>query len=70
MSFASSARMTYVHELAQQSLGDGFYGFSVSLDCSRYGWQRSVVAARLANIGTSVGPVIVLERSVAVGRLN
>ncbi len=23
---------TYVHELAKQSLGDGFYGFSVSLD--------------------------------------
>src|SRR5580698_3123453 len=52
---------TYVHELAQQSLGDGFYGFSVSLD-SRVMDGSSVVQARLANIGTSVGPAIALER--------
>ena len=45
---------TYVHELAQQSLGDGFYGFSVSLD-SRVMNGGSVVAARLANIGTVGG---------------
>ena len=52
---------TYVHELAQQSLGDGFYGFSVSLN-SRVMNGGSVVAARLANIGTVVGPAIALDR--------
>lgn len=52
---------TYVHELAKQSLGDGFYGFSVSLD-SRVMNSDSVVAARLANIGTAVGPTIPLEQ--------
>jgi len=55
---------TYVHELAQQSLGDGFYGFSVSLD-SRVLNGGSVVAARLANIGTAVGPVIALDQPSA-----
>ena len=41
----------YVHELTEQSLGDGFYGFSVSLDFApstavrswRRGWQISVL---------------------------
>src|SRR5580704_4267716 len=51
---------TYVHELAQQSLGDGFYGFSVSLDAHAMN-GGAVVAARLANVGTAVGPVIALE---------
>ena len=52
---------TYVHELAKQSLGDGFYGFSVSLN-SRVINSGSVVAARLANIGTDVGPAIALDQ--------
>ena len=52
---------TYVHELAQQSLGDGFYGFSVSLD-ARIVNGGTVAAARLANLGTAVGPVITLDR--------
>ncbi len=52
---------TYVHELAGQSLGDGFYGFSVSLD-PRVLNGGSVVAARLANIGTAVGPAIALDQ--------
>ena len=52
---------TYVRELAQQSLGDGFFGFSISLN-SRVVNGGSVVAARLANIGTAVGPVIALEQ--------
>jgi GT2 family glycosyltransferase len=51
----------YVHELAQQSLGDGFYGFSVSLD-ARVVNGGAVAAARLANLGTAVGPVITLDR--------
>ena len=52
---------SYVHELAQKSLGDGFYGFSVSLD-ARVVSGGGVAAARLANLGTDVGPVIALER--------
>ena len=51
----------YVHELTEQSLGDGFYGFSVSLD-SRAVNSGAVVAARLANIGTAVGQAIVLRK--------
>ena len=51
----------YVHELAQQSLGDGFYGFSISLD-ARVVNGGAVAAARLANLGTAVGPVITLDR--------
>jgi GT2 family glycosyltransferase len=52
---------SYVHELAQKSVGDGFYGFSVSLD-ARVVSGGGVAAARLANLGTDVGPVIALER--------
>ena len=51
----------YVHELAQQSLGDGFYGFSVSLD-ARIVNGGAVAAARLANLGTAVGAVVTLDR--------
>ena len=47
--------------LPSNHLGDGFYGFSVSLD-SRVLNGGAVVAARLANIGTAVGPVIALEQ--------
>ena len=52
---------TYVRELAQQSLGDGFYGFSVSLDARAVN-GGAVAAARLANLGTAVGDVIALAR--------
>lgn len=53
---------TYVHELVQQSLGDGFYGFSVSLNSRLMNSGAVVVAARLANIGAAVGPPITLEQ--------
>jgi O-antigen biosynthesis protein len=51
----------YVHELAQKSVGDGCYGFSVSLD-ARLLNDAAVVTAQLANSGVPVGPAIVLER--------
>jgi GT2 family glycosyltransferase len=52
----------YVHELAQEPVGDGCYGFSVSLDARVLG-RAAVVAARLANVGAPVGAVIVLEQA-------
>src|SRR6516225_5503566 len=44
----------YVHELLQQQIGDGHYGFSCVLDQSVVR-DNSVIEARLANLGTIVG---------------
>jgi O-antigen biosynthesis protein len=50
----------YVHELAQEGVGDGCYGFSLSLDDGLLS-EACFVEARLANLGTPVGVPISLE---------
>ena len=51
---------TYVHHLAQEPIGDGCYGFSVSLD-TRVLSNGTLVGAQLANVGTTVGQPIPLN---------
>jgi GT2 family glycosyltransferase len=47
----------YVHELAQEGIGDACYGFSLSLPDMFIG-DASSIEARLANLGTPVGAPI------------
>jgi O-antigen biosynthesis protein len=51
---------SYVHELARDGLGDGRFGFSVSLPNNVLG-SHAIVEARLANLGTQIGFPIELE---------
>ncbi|HLN11047.1 MAG TPA: glycosyltransferase family 2 protein [Xanthobacteraceae bacterium] len=52
----------HVHQLAREQVGDGCYGFSLSLDAGVVG-DSAVVEARLANLGTPVGAPIVLDQA-------
>jgi O-antigen biosynthesis protein len=52
---------SYVHELATEQVGDGCYGFSVSLHDS-LAEECAIIEARLANLGTPVGAPIALNR--------
>ena len=51
----------YVHELTKEQIGDGYYGFSCSLDNAVVN-DSAVVEARLANLRTAVGTPITLAR--------
>jgi O-antigen biosynthesis protein len=53
----------YVHELAQDGVGDGWYGFSFSLHEIALR-DSSIVEARLANLGTAIGHPIEIENAV------
>jgi len=50
----------YVHELGRKGIGDGCYGFSLSLPDLVIG-DASFVEARLANLGSAVGSPIALN---------
>jgi GT2 family glycosyltransferase len=50
-----------VHELARDRVGDGCYGFSLTLD-EAIANDAAVVEARLANLGTPIGAPIALDR--------
>ncbi|MGP0093383.1 MAG: glycosyltransferase family 2 protein [Xanthobacteraceae bacterium] len=56
----------YVHELAEQQIGDGCYGFLISLP-EQTMRDGGLVEARLANLGLSVGGPIALDRPAAAG---
>ena len=51
----------FVHELIGEQIGDGYYGFSYSLQDAAVS-DSAVVEARLANLGTAVGMPIALAR--------
>ncbi len=51
-----------VHDLVGERIGDGCYGFSLSLDDGAVS-DSAVVEARLANLGTAVGLPIALARA-------
>jgi O-antigen biosynthesis protein len=51
----------FVHELIEKQIGDGYYGFSYSLQDAAVS-DSAVVEARLANLGTAVGMPIALAR--------
>ena len=53
---------SYVHELACDQVGDGCYGFSLSLPDSVVS-AGEVIETRLANLGTAVGDPILLKRT-------
>ena len=50
----------YVHQLANEQIGDGYYGFTCALQDAVVS-DSTVVEARLANLGTVVGTPIVLS---------
>jgi O-antigen biosynthesis protein len=56
---------SYVHELARDQVGDGCYGFSLSLPESVVN-AGEIVETRLANLGTAVGDPIALKHASAV----
>lgn len=53
---------SYVHELAREFVGNGCYGFTVSIDESLL-TTGVVVTAAIANVGTSIGSPVAIERS-------
>jgi O-antigen biosynthesis protein len=53
---------SYVHKLAREQIGDGCYGFSLSVDDALIR-DSSVVEARLANFGTPIGAPLVLDQT-------
>jgi GT2 family glycosyltransferase len=56
---------SYVDELARDQVGDGCYGFSLSLPDSVVS-AGEVIETRLANLGTAVGDPIVLKHTSAI----
>jgi GT2 family glycosyltransferase len=59
----------YVHELAQEGVGDGCYGFSFPLRDDLLA-EGVVAEARIANIGTPIGAPITFANRAGAGKSN